>query len=237
MAAEIEDSPEQEPDPKPGEQTELQIDEEQADPIVPEVKPAPPTDVAAALAKAKAEWAAEHKAALETAKAEAAEKARAEERARVDEEQRKAAMTESDRLKAEKAEADQAAVDARAEVEKAKTETAEVKSRLDFARALADASVGLARDEGGKVDPALERLAFEEAKKLATDGELAPALEQLRATKPWMFAATPAAASNTGSATPPAKRVGETPKPKGKPVFEMDDAEYRKHRRKLGIVS
>jgi membrane protein involved in colicin uptake len=237
MAAEIEDTPAQEPVPKPGEQTELQIDEEQADPIDPEVEPAPPTDVAAALAKAKTEWAAEHKAALETAKAEAAEKARAEERARVDEEQRKAAMTESDRLKAEKAESDQAAADARAETEQAKAAMTEAESRLSFSRALANTSVSLARNGGGKIDPALERLAFEEATKLADGGDLADAIGQLREIKPWMFAAPPAAASNTGSATPPAKRVGETPKPKGKPVFEMDDAEYRKHRRRLGIVS
>ena len=241
MATEIEDTSEQAPVPKPGEQTELQIDAEEkpADPIeVVAADPAAPVDVAAALAKAKAEWATEHKAALEVAKTEAAEQARTDERARVDEEQRKAAMTESDRLKAEKAESDQAAADARAETEQAKAATIKAESRLSFSRALADSSVSLARDGGGKIDPALERLAFEEATKLADGGDLTEAIGQLREIKPWMFAAPSApAAPNTGSQTPPAKRVGETPKPKGKPVFEMTESEYRQARRKLGIVS
>ena len=245
MPTEIEDTPEQAPVPKPGEQTELQIDAEEkpADPIeVVAADPAAPVDVAAALAKAKAEWATEHKAALEVAKTEAAEQARTDERARVDEEQRKAAMTESDRLKAEKAESDQAAADARAETERAKAATTQAESRLNFSRALADSSVSLARDGGGKIDPALERLAFEETTKLAgdNDGDLIEAIGQLREIKPWMFAApiAPApTAPNTGSQTPPAKRVGETPKPKGKPVFEMTESEYRQARRKLGIVS
>ena len=42
--------------------------------------------------------------------------------------------------------------------------------------------------------------------------------------------------SNTGAKAPPARRAGPEPKPK-KSVFDMTDAEYRKLRRELKIVS
>jgi hypothetical protein len=121
--------------------------------------------------------------------------------------------------------------------EAAEAATVAANRRLEAATARADSGLALARDAAGIVDPALERMAFEELQRLAGDKPITPALVvELQAIKPWMFARAEAAhePTNTGrpaSGSRPPERQPVQPSP-----LTQTPEEWSATKRKLGLA-
>jgi hypothetical protein len=213
-------------------------------PVVADEPEAPPVDLAAALAKQRAELEAETVARIGTARAEAAEQALASERARLTEEQRLAALTETERL-AEQHRVTEAENKRLAdELATSKAATAASEQKLSIVAAMADTGVRLPRNEDGTTDAKLEALVLDEVRaKLGAGMAIAAAIAELQATKPWMFqrptAAEPEAPKPTTTTGGRGAAPGRTLPPRSPAapdVRSMSDEEWQKTKRRLGIV-
>jgi hypothetical protein len=198
---------------------------------------AAPVDVEAALAAQRIELELKHAEAVEAARVESREAAIADERKRLEDEAKLAAMSEAERTAAllESEKTERKAAEDRAKAAEAATVAAN--RRLEAATARADSGLALARDAAGIVDPALERMAFEELQRLAGDKPITPALVvELQAIKPWMFARAEAAhePTNTGrpaSGSRPPERQPVQPSP-----LTQTPEEWSATKRKLGLA-
>jgi len=209
----------------------------------PEQPEAAPVDLAAALAKQRAELEADVAARIEAARAEAAEQALANERARLAEEQRLAALTETERL-AEQHRVTEAENKRLAdELAASKAATAASEQKLSIVAAMADTGVRLPRDEDGTTDAKLEALVLDEVRaKLGAGMAIPSAIAELQATKPWMFqrpaAAEPEAPKPTNTGGRPAAPGRTLPprSPADPDVKKMTDEEWQIAKRKLRMV-
>jgi multidrug efflux pump subunit AcrA (membrane-fusion protein) len=202
-----------------------------------ETPAAAPVDVEAALAAQRVELELKHSEAVEAAKVEAREAAIADERKRLEDEAKLAAMSEAERtaalLEAEKVE--RKAAEERTRIAEAATATAN--RRLEAATARADSGLALARDAAGIVDPALERMAFEELQRLACDKPITPALVvELQTIKPWMFARVEVAHEPTNTGRPASgSRAPERQPAQPSPLTQTAE-EWSATKRKLGLA-
>jgi multidrug efflux pump subunit AcrA (membrane-fusion protein) len=202
-----------------------------------ETPAAAPVDVEAALAAQRVELELKHAEAVEAAKIEAREAAIADERKRLEDEAKLAAMSEAERTAAllESEKTERKAAEDRAKIAEAATVAAN--RRLEAATARADSGLALARDAAGIVDPALERLAFEELQKMAGDKPITAALVvELQTIKPWMFARAEATAEPTNTGRPASGSRPPERQPEGPSPLTQTSAEFAATRRKLGLV-
>lgn len=201
-------------------------------------------DLAAALAKQRAEFELDVAARIEAARAEAAEQALANERARLAEEQRLAALTETERLAEQHRVTEAENKRLAGELDASKAATIATEQKLSIVTAMADTGVRLPRDEDGSTDAKLEALVLDEVRaKLGAGMTIPAAIAELQATKPWMFQRPAAAEPETPKPTTTTGGRGAAPgrilpprSPAVPDVKNMSDDEWQKEKRRLRMV-